>query len=226
MSSRGFEFAWKSVVFRVFPAVFARSLLIQQRRGNGRRLVHKMTNDFACYFDRWIIFSLGYLSWKIFWGLKIILWSFSRYSSCFMWNVEIGRSSGRRAERFFREAIVCGKMTAFWEDSGRLSNSKMNMLDDIKLFPVLPVLLFPVLLQLPTLEIGTGFWLLSLLTFYMLFLYSLQWREKPEGVGSAVDPLREIYVSILFFFPVVSHWEFTRSIDFLMQSFSIFFDLF
>ena len=117
-------------------------------------------------------------------------------------------------------------MTAFWEDSGRLSNSKMNMLDDIKLFPVLPVLLFPVLLQLPTLEIGTGFWLLSLLTFYMLFLYSLQWREKPEGVGSAVDPLREIYVSILFFFPVVSHWEFTRSIDFLMQSFSIFFDLF
>ena len=88
--------------------------------------------------------------------------------------MEIGRSSGRRAERFLFEAIVCGKMTAFWEDSGRLSNSKMNMLDDIKLFPVLPVLLFPVLLQLSTLEIGTGFWLLSLLTFYMLFLYSLQ----------------------------------------------------
>lgn len=29
-----------SVVFRVFPEVFTRSLLIQQRRGNGERLVH------------------------------------------------------------------------------------------------------------------------------------------------------------------------------------------
>ena len=35
--------------------------------------------------------------------------------------MEVGCSSGRRAERFFCEAIVCGKMTAFWEDSGRLS---------------------------------------------------------------------------------------------------------
>ena len=123
-----------------------------------------MTNNFARYFDRWIIFSLEYLSWKTFWGLKIILWTFSKYSSCFMWNVEIGRSSGRRAERFFCEAIVCGKMTAFWKDSGRLSNSKMNMLDDIKLFPVLPVLLFPVLLQLPTLEIGTAWFLVIVFT--------------------------------------------------------------
>ena len=115
--------------------------------------------------------------------------------------MEIGRSSGRRAERFLFEAIVCGKMTAFWEDSGRLSNSKMKttrlqyMLDDIKLFPVLPVLLFPVLLQLLTWEIHTGFWSLSLWTFHMLFLYSLQRREKPEGVGCAVDPLHEIYFS-------------------------------
>ena len=38
----------------------------------------------------------------------------------------MGYSSGRRAERFFYEAIVCGKMTAFWEDSGRPSNSKMK----------------------------------------------------------------------------------------------------
>ena len=85
-----------------------------------------MTKDFAFYFDRWIIFPLEYLSWKIFWGLKIILWTFSRYSSCFMWNVEMGRSSGERAERFFCEAIVCCKMTAFWKDSGRLSHSKMK----------------------------------------------------------------------------------------------------
>ena len=32
-----------------------------------------------------------------------------------MWNAEMGRTSGRRAERLFCEAIVCGKMTAFWE---------------------------------------------------------------------------------------------------------------
>ena len=38
----------------------------------------------------------------------------------------MGYSSGRRTEGFFCEAIVCGKMTAFWEDSGRLSNSKMK----------------------------------------------------------------------------------------------------
>ena len=126
MSSRGFELALKSFVFRVFPAVFARLLLIQQQRGNGIRLKPKMTKDFAFYFDRWIIFPLEYLSWKIFWGLKIILWTFSRYSSCFMWNVEMGRSSGERAERFFCEAIVCCKMTAFWKDSGRLSHSKMK----------------------------------------------------------------------------------------------------
>ena len=79
ISSTGFELVWKSVVFRVFPAVFARLLVIQQRRGNGRRLVHKMTNNgfemlekastdlsfdirlsFACYFDRRI--NLEYLS--------------------------------------------------------------------------------------------------------------------------------------------------------------------
>ena len=38
----------------------------------------------------------------------------------------LGRSSGRRAERIFCDVIVCGKMTAFWEDSGRLSHSKMK----------------------------------------------------------------------------------------------------
>ena len=46
-----------------------------------------------------------------------------------------------------------------------------------------------------TTEIHTGFWSLSLWTFHMLFLYSLQRREKPEGVGCAVDPLHEIYFS-------------------------------
>ena len=45
MSSSGFELARESVVFRVFPTVFARLLVIKQRRGTGRRLVHKMTNN-------------------------------------------------------------------------------------------------------------------------------------------------------------------------------------
>ena len=33
------------VVFRVFPAVFARLFVTQQRRRNGRRLVHKLMNN-------------------------------------------------------------------------------------------------------------------------------------------------------------------------------------
>ena len=85
ISSRGFELVGKSVVFRVFPAVFARLLVMQQRRGNGRRLVHKMRNNgfemlekrdlssdvrvnFACYFHGRI--NLEYLSKKNFQVLK------------------------------------------------------------------------------------------------------------------------------------------------------------
>ena len=45
ISSSGFELAWNCVVFRVFPAVFARLFVTQQRRRNGRRLVHKVMNN-------------------------------------------------------------------------------------------------------------------------------------------------------------------------------------
>ena len=45
ISSSGFEWAWKSLVFLVFPAVFARLFVTQQRRRNGRRLVHKVMNN-------------------------------------------------------------------------------------------------------------------------------------------------------------------------------------
>ena len=45
ISSSGLELAWKSVVFRVFPAVFSRLFVTQQRRRNGRRLVHKVMNN-------------------------------------------------------------------------------------------------------------------------------------------------------------------------------------
>ena len=46
-SSSVFELAWEYVVFRVFPAVFARLFVTQQRRRNARRLVRKvMKNGF------------------------------------------------------------------------------------------------------------------------------------------------------------------------------------
>ena len=45
ISSSGFKWAWKSLVFLVFPAVFARLFVTQQRRRNGRRLVHKVMNN-------------------------------------------------------------------------------------------------------------------------------------------------------------------------------------
>ena len=47
ISSSGFKLAWKSLVFRVFPVVSIRLFVTQQRRRNGRRLVHKvMKNGF------------------------------------------------------------------------------------------------------------------------------------------------------------------------------------
>jgi len=49
----------------------------------------------------------GYLCRENFFQiLKKTLWTFSGYSSCFMWNVEMGRTSGRRAARSFCEAIL------------------------------------------------------------------------------------------------------------------------
>ena len=60
--------------------------------------------------------SIWNISRKKFSGLKKFLWTLSRYSGCFMWNVEVGLSSGRRDARFFCKAFVRGKMTTFWED--------------------------------------------------------------------------------------------------------------
>ena len=49
-----------SVVFRVFPAVFARSLLIEQRRENVGRLVHEDDERF------WVLFrSINHLLFGI-----------------------------------------------------------------------------------------------------------------------------------------------------------------
>ena len=128
--------------------------------------------NFACYFDRRIS--------KKFSGLKKILWTLSRYSGCFMWNVEMGLTSGRRDARFF----VNHSSVAKWPPSGRMSNSKMEtisvicILDDIKRF---------FSRRCPPnnnchqklWEIDMGFLLFSLLTFYVLFLglfYALRWK--------------------------------------------------
>ena len=67
--------------------------------------------NFAFYFDRWINFTLEYLSKTIFSAVKNFLLALLRYSCCFMWNVEMGRTSGRLAARFFCEAIVCGRLS-------------------------------------------------------------------------------------------------------------------
>ena len=50
-----------------------------------------------------------------------------------MWNAEMGRTSGRRAARLFCEAIVCSKMTAFWE-AEQHEDLCFYILDDIKRF--------------------------------------------------------------------------------------------
>ena len=49
ISSSGFVWAWKSVVFLVFPAVFARLFVSQQRRRNGRKLAQRLH---GLYFGR------------------------------------------------------------------------------------------------------------------------------------------------------------------------------
>ena len=126
--------------FAFFQQYFARLFVTQQRRRNGRRLVRKvMNNGFEMlekprfsfdvrvnYVQQCSIFgqfcvllssSLKISFEKIFSGLKKILWTFSRYSSCFMWNVETEAALPvDRPWDFLCEAIVRSKMTrAFCE---------------------------------------------------------------------------------------------------------------
>ena len=63
---------------------------------------------------------------KFFEVLKIILWAFSKYSSCFMWNVENWAALLVDGPRVFLWSKCLWQMTVFLEDSARLSNSKMK----------------------------------------------------------------------------------------------------
>ena len=126
-SSSGFELAWESVVFRVFPAVFARLSVTQQRRRNARRLVHKvMKNGFemlekvrfffscTCQFSVnfvIIIFTLKFLSRKCFSGLSKKSSGHSRdilAFPCELWRWAALLVDG--SPDFVCEAIVCSKM--------------------------------------------------------------------------------------------------------------------
>ena len=176
ISLSGFQLARKSVVFRVFPAVFARLLVIKQRRGTCR-FVHKMTNNgfemiarfifwctcqFCLLFRQWIIFTYEYLSWKIFPRLKIILWTLSRYFSCFMWKVETGA-------RFHWETIVCGKMTAFWVVEPRRWRLRLIFWTISSVFSRRCPSGISTLLQLPT-EVGDRYGFLVIVVIDLLYV--------------------------------------------------------
>ena len=175
ISLSGFELARKSVVFRVFPAVFARLLVIKQRRGTCR-FVHKMTNNgfemiarfifwctcqFCLLFRQWIIFTYEYLSWKIFPGLKIILWTLSRYFSCFMWKVETGREISLRNNRLWQN----DRLLSSWASKMKTTS---YILDDIVFYRRCPSGI-STLLQLPT-EVGDRYGFLVIVVIDLLYV--------------------------------------------------------
>ena len=51
--------------------------------------------NFACYYDRWIIFTLKYLLWKFFSGLTLLLFHVKRVDGPLFWSC-----SGTHATRF------------------------------------------------------------------------------------------------------------------------------
>ena len=133
---------------------------------------------------------------KFFEVLKIILWAFSKYSSCFMWNVENWVALLVDGPRVFLWSKCLWQMTVFLEDSARLSNSKMKttclLCWRVSSFFRCYFSWCYCSCQHGRSVVVSGYCLNW--PFCMLFLYSLQWREKPEGFGSAVDPLHEIYL--------------------------------
>ena len=173
--------------------------------------------NFKCYFDRWINFTLEYLSWKIFQGLEKTT-GHSRgilVVSCETWRWAALLVDGPRD--YFCEAVVCGKMTAFWEAKQLEDEDYVFYLDDIKRFSRR----CPPNTRYTTTTIDMGFWLLSLLTFYMMFLglfYSWQWKTWSKAPTD--------WASIWFFFSsCLTHWEVMKlgltHIDFLWSLFDL-----
>ena len=83
-SSSVFELAWEYVVFRAFPAVFARLFVTQQRRRNARRLVRKvMKNGFELLEKlRFFLFMNVSIFGQFCVLLSSSLWNISR-QKCF-----------------------------------------------------------------------------------------------------------------------------------------------
>ena len=133
----------KSVVFRVFPAVFARLFATQQQRRNGRRLVHRVRNKgfeilektrffFWCTCQFWGNFACYYhLNFKIS-LVKNFFRSFSGFSSghsrdiqavsCEMWS-EMWRWAALLVDGL-RDFCVKQSSAAKWPPSARQSNTK------------------------------------------------------------------------------------------------------
>ena len=80
VSSSGFELAWESVVFRAFPAVFARLFVTQQRRTNGWKACEKCDEKWIWNVRESENFLLMYVS--IFGQFCVLLssslWNISR----------------------------------------------------------------------------------------------------------------------------------------------------
>ena len=139
-SSSRFELAWKPVVFRVFLAVFACYLVIQQWRWNGRRLVQKMTNhgfemlEKARFFFSCIV-SILHVRWN---NESSSLWNISRetffqalkISSGYSWgSLIVSCETWRWATALLdgpREFFVKQSSVAKWLPAERLSKSKMS----------------------------------------------------------------------------------------------------
>ena len=147
-----------------------------------------------------LLSTYEYLSWKIFLGLKIILWTLSRYFSCFMWNMEMGRTSGRRAARFFCKTIVCGKMTAFWVVEPRRWRLRLIFWTISRVFSrrCPPNNHFTTTAN----RNGRSIWVSGYCRYWPFVCYSWGYfthcseKKQAEGVGSAEDQLHDVYLML------------------------------
>ena len=209
-SSSRFELAWKPVVFRVFLAVFACYLVIQQQRWNGRRLVQKMTNHgfeilekarffFSCIVSilRVLLNNKSFPFWnisreKFFQVLKIS----SGYSrgflvvSCETWRWATVLLDGPR-EFFVKQSSV-----AKWLPSKRLANKRC-----LKFWTISSVFsqLHSLNKHYTTTANSNGRSVLYWPFTCYLWKYFTYCSEKPEGVGSVVDWLDDFHL-------MLKHW--------------------
>ena len=170
---------------------------------------------------------------KFFEVLKIILWAFSKYSSCFMWNVENWAALLVDGPGVFLWSKCLWQMTVFLEDSARLSNSKMKttclICWRVSSFFRCCFSWCYCSCQHGRSVVVSGYCLNWPFTCYFcthcsdvknLKVSVVRWTRCTKFTSYVKTPF------VQFFFPAVPHLEFTHSIDFLMQSFNIFFDLF